>query len=246
MFLSCGAKGVSVNRLSRRRSFVDFILFMKFKSMYSRFIRFSGQGIFAATVLFAIVTPSADAALTVTVSAVPGEPGFFISNGVNALPDGSFYQLGTFATPPAAQNVLANPAAAFSQWQEFADATDEQIFTIAAPGGNAAGDIYGDDSFAGKTIYWWVFLTSDGAKPAADFSNVTEHALFTGNTPGWFFPESQEAVAPVISTADGLNFLAGGLTGDSSGVQLIAAIPEPGALTLSSFTLLAALRRRRR
>lgn len=198
----------------------------------------------AITVLFALSALEASAALTVTVSAVPGEPTFTSSTG-SVLPDGAYFQLGTFATAPSASDVSENAPTVFAQWQEFADDTDEQIFTIDLPGGHAAGDIFGADSFAGKSIFWWVFLTSDGQKPAADFSNVTEHALFTSSSLDWFFPADSESIPPVVSTADpNISFLAGGYGAGNTTIAL-AAIPEPSTLALSALALAGCLRRRR-
>lgn len=199
----------------------------------------------AASALLVLPALNASAALTVTVSAVPGEPTFTTSTG-SALPDGAYFQLGTFATAPSASDVSENAPTVFAQWQEFADDTDEQIFTIELPGGHAAGDIFGPDSFAGKSIFWWVFLTSDGQKPALDFSNVTEHALFTSSSPDWLFPADSESIPPVVSTADpNISFLAGGYGSGNTTIAL-AAIPEPSSvLTLSALALAGCLRRRR-
>lgn len=162
---------------------------------------------------------SSQAALTVTVSAVPGEPAFVTSAGTAAVPDGTYFQLGTFPVQPTLADLAENPGSGFLQWQEFTDGTPGQTFSIDSFVGNAAGDYYGDDAFVGKSIYWWVFLTSDGQSPALDFSNVTEHTLFTGPSANLTFVPG-EAVPPVVFTADNLTFFAGGLNGTSGNVQL--------------------------
>ena len=198
----------------------------------------------ASASLFALTALKASAALTVVVSAVPGEPYFSTSTGT-ALPDGSYFQLGTFATAPSTSDLSQDAPTVFAQWQEFTDGADDQIFSIDLTGGNAAGEVFGDDSFGGKSIYWWVFLTSDGQKPASDFSNVTEHALFTSSSPEWVFPADSESISPVVSTADAqISFLAGGYGSGNTTVAL-AAVPEPSTLALSALALVGCLRRRR-
>jgi len=176
------------------------------------------------------------------VSAAPGEPVFVLSNGTSTVPDGTFYQLGTFVSAPTLTDLSVNPTLVFSQWQEFTDGVDDLTFSIEAPGGHAAGDLDGADSFAGKSIYWWVFLTSDGLAPATNLSNVTQHALFTGSGGNWVFPEPG-GIPPVVSTSDSLTFLAGSYSVGGN-VQL-AVVPEAGALALSLLGLIPLMRRRR-
>lgn len=192
----------------------------------------------AASAALALGISGAQAAITVTVSAAPGEPAFRLSDSIAPLPDGMHFQLGSFASVPNATDAQEHPAQLFSLWQEFTDGVDDVIMSIDDDHGLALGDLDGDDSFLGKTIYWWVFNTSDGLAPAADFSNVTEHALFTGD--GWTF----SAISPVVSTSESLTFFAGGITG---GNVTLTTVPEP---TVSILSLLAAapllMRRRRR
>ncbi|RYD73846.1 MAG: hypothetical protein EOP84_20880, partial [Verrucomicrobiaceae bacterium] len=83
----------------------------------------------ALATVFAISAFEASAALTVTVSAVPGEPNFSSSTGA-ALPDGSYFQLGTFATAPTTLEVSQNAPGVYAQWQEFADGDADRTFTI--------------------------------------------------------------------------------------------------------------------
>lgn len=191
-----------------------------------------------ASALVALGISASQAAITVTVSAAPGEPAFRLSDSTTPLPDGMHYQLGTFASVPDAGDAQNNPAVLFSIWQEFTDGIDDTIVSIGEDGGLALGDLDGDDSFLGKVIYWWVFNTSDGLAPAADFSNVTEHALFTG-TDGWTF----QAISPVISTSENLTFFTGSLSGGNID---LAAVPEPASALLALSAVAPLLMRRRR
>lgn len=192
----------------------------------------------AASLALALGISGAQAAITVTVSAAPGEPAFHLSDGLTPLPDGMHFQLGSFASVPNAADVANNPAQLFALWQEFTDGIDDVVVSLDEDHGLALGDLDGDDSFLGKTIYWWVFNTSDGLAPAADFSNVTEHALFTG-AEGWTF----SALPPVVSTSENLTFFAGEIAG---GNVTLAAVPEPAVSLLSLFAVAPLLLRRRR
>ncbi|QJE94499.1 hypothetical protein [Luteolibacter luteus] len=192
----------------------------------------------AASIALLLGVSGAQAAITVTVSAAPGEPAFHLADGITPLPDGMHFQLGSFASIPSAIDAQDNPAELFALWQVFSDGIDDVIVTIGEDSGLALGDLDGDDSFLGQTIYWWAFNTSDGLAPAADFSNVTEHALFTG-ADGWTF----SALPPVVSTSDNLTFFAGEISG---GNVTLTAVPEPTLPMLSLFALAPlALRRRR-
>ncbi len=186
---------------------------------------------------------SAFGVITVTTSAGPGEPRFFTSNGTTAVPDGMTYTLGTFAPGADLSQAGSAPGTLFTtSWQPFASDT-VTTNTFTGDPGTAGADLDGPDVFSMSRIYWWVFVTGDGLAPAPDFSNVTEHALFTGPA-SWTFPSPGMGVPPIVSTADPLTFSAGSLASGNIVLSPVTPIPEPSVVPLV-LTAVTLTRRRR-
>lgn len=80
-----------------------------------------------------------------------------LATGGVPVPDGSLVRIGTFAAPP---NALGNLDTDYGSFQEFATTTIGRDGTPNSNGvllrGGAAG-IGGPDSFAGQSIYIWVY-----------------------------------------------------------------------------------------
>jgi hypothetical protein len=97
--------------------------------------------------------------------------------------------------------------------------------------------------FAGKQIDLWVFLTTDGSTPTANYSNVLEYGLFTALGNGsWVFPSSGIAAQTTIDTSQINTIYYGGqipATGTATSYQLaqVAAVPEPNSVALFGFGL---------
>ena len=119
------------------------------------------------------------ALITVHVNGGPGERVFQNAGGGSPATD-AWFLLGTF--PAAMQPTLAtqNPASLLGSFIQFGSL---RVRTVAGQPGSVAGSLDGDESTVGSMrIYAWVFLTSNGVAPAANFSNVTQTGLFTDAT----------------------------------------------------------------
>ena len=139
------------------------------------------------------------ALITVHVNGGPGERVFQNAGGSSPATD-AWFLLGTF--PAAMQPTLAtqNPASLLGSFIQFGSL---RVRTVAGQPGSVAGSLNGDESTVGSMrIYAWVFLTSNGVAPAANFSNVTQTGLFTSSDAAWTFPASAALPSPLISTSE--------------------------------------------
>lgn len=104
--------------------------------------------------------------------------------GGAALPIGNEVRLGYFddgfQVAVEADDLTALQAA----WHQYDGTT---IGTnIMEPGRFGTTAVKSDASFDGKKAYWWILKTTDNTLAAADFSNVVEYGLFSGEE--WEFP----------------------------------------------------------
>lgn len=201
--------------------------------------------------VFALSRTVSHAQVTVNYNAGPGEPNL-VDNTGTALPDtatdgtGNTVEIGTFTGLTSAQIAANAGNLAFlgSHWDLF-DST--YIQTLSQGGEFAATGTSSSSLFDNKEIDLWVFLTSDGKSPAADFHNVLQYGLFSStvannsgaNTWAWVFPPqgSPPSDSPIITSTDVKNFPViywGGVTAGGASLQLeaITAVPEPSGLML--------------
>jgi hypothetical protein len=135
------------------------------------------------TVLMLLTTVPANAVISLSVTAQPGQR--FVESPEGTPPTTGFAWAGTFTTgfDPAA-NAL-NPVALMAAWQPFLTSA---VRSISGEAGRFSDSMQANaPTLTGKTIYLWIFTTSDAAAPRADLTNVTAYGLFTAAA--WIFPD---------------------------------------------------------
>ena len=177
------------------------------------------------------------------------------SDGVTAVPDGNYVEVGYFDNSFNLSANSGNLSALGAHWHEFGFTNIETFGVLSGPpvpGRFAGTSVLDDPTFDNKPIYLWIFQTTGNDAPASDFSNVSQYGIFTSTLSNWTFPVngSIQNETP-ISTSDVDTFVFGGsVSGTPGSIELanVVVVPEPSVLSLLAVGLVTGrfLFRRRR
>lgn len=212
------------------------------------------------TILFVLATLaghqlcSAGTVTEVTYSGASGERNVVQSDGVTAVPDGNYVEIGYFDGTLNLSANSGNLSALGAAWHEygFTNIATFAPFGPPVPGRFAGDSISSDSSFDNKQIYLWIFQTTGNGAPASDFSNVNQYGIFTSTLSTWTFPVNGSINnLTSISSSDVNTFVFGGsVSGTPGSLELanVVLVPEPGVLSLLAVGLVTGrfLFRRRR
>ena len=173
-------------------------------------------------------------------SASSGNPNVVQSDGVTAVPDGNYVEVGYFDGTFNLSANSGNLSALGAHWHEYGFTNIETFAPFGPPvAGRFRGDSLLDDpTYDSKQIYLWIFQTTGNGAPASDFSNVTQYGIFTSTLNTWSFPvdgSTPPANQTLISSSDVNTFVFGGsVSGTPGSLELanVVVVPEPNVLSL--------------
>lgn len=197
---------------------------------------------------------SAGTVTEVTYSASTDNPNVVQSDGVTAVPDGNYVEVGYFDGTFNLSANSGNLSVLGAHWHEFGFANIETFapFGPPVPGRFRGDSVLDDPTFNNKQIYLWIFQTTGNGAPASDFSNVTQYGIFTSTLNTWTFPVDgtpNGGNLTSITSSDIDTFVFGGsVSGTPGSIELAVVVPEPSVLSLLAVGLVTSrfLFRRRR
>ena len=205
------------------------------------------RSILILTLTLGISQFAAHAQITISYTGSAGE-----SNVVNSLGtaiNGDTVSIGTFTNfDPTLPGNASDLAALEAHWVNFDSTTTRTI--LGVDGRFAASPTVNNTIFDHQQIYLWI---TEGSG-----SGITEYGLFSSTNPDWVFPAHDAtpgSYSGLISSSEVNTFLfgdgilgSGGSTPGSLQTLPVAAVPEPGTISILTLggLLFAGFRARRR
>ena len=196
----------------------------------------------------ALALNQAEAQTGITFSYDGGSGESNVVNSLGTAINGDTVSIGTFSNfDPSAPGNASNLAALQAHWVNFDSTSTRTILGVDGRFG-ATSPTVNNAIFDHQKIYLWI---TEGSG-----NNITEYGLFSSSNPDWVFPAhdaTSGSYAGLIDSNEVNQFLFGdGITGSGGStpgsLQTLAAVPEPGSLSLLALggALLTAYKARRR
>jgi hypothetical protein len=165
---------------------------------------------------------------TVNFDAAPGQRDVLYDG--SALPDGNHVALGYFSGSLDVAANAENIGVLSGAWEEYGSTTIRTLFGQA--GRFSASYSSTDPIFDNRQIMLWIFKTTDGLAPAANYANVEGYGIYSSTAINWRFP-AQGSLPPANTTFINSSEITQALYGGfDSGHLYLSQVPEPTTLGL--------------